>query len=61
MSISSNIHPRSEAEAEADVETWKYSEKAMSWYGWGSPVGISVFLVAIGTFLLLIHEAGILR
>ena len=55
MSISSDIHPQSEAEA------WKYSEKAMSWYGWGSPVGISVFLVAIGTFLLLIHEAGILR
>jgi len=55
MSISSDIHPHTEAEA------WKCSEKAMSWYGWGSPVGISVFLVAIGTFLLLIHAAGILR
>jgi hypothetical protein len=55
MSTSSNIHPHSEAEA------WKYSEKAMSWYGWGSPIGISVFLVAIGAFLLLIHFAGILR
>jgi len=54
MSISSNVHPQSETEA------WKYSEKAMSWYGWGSPIGISVFLVAVGAFLLLIHFAGIL-
>jgi hypothetical protein len=55
MSTSANVNPRTEAEA------WKYSEKAMSWYGWGSPVGISIFLTSIGAFLLLIHYAGILR
>lgn len=33
---------------------------AMGWSGWGSPVGLSVFLVAIGVFLVCLAEAGIL-
>jgi hypothetical protein len=31
-----------------DAETWKYAQKAMSWYGWGSPVGLGLLIVAIG-------------
>ena len=44
-----------------EAEEWKYAEKALTWYGWGSPVGLGAFLIAIGVFLLLIHHAGIIR
>jgi hypothetical protein len=47
--------PRTEAEA------WKYAEKALTWYGWGSPVGLGIFLISIGIVLVLIHQAGLLR
>jgi hypothetical protein len=42
-----------------DVEAWKYADKAMTWYGWGSPVGIGLLIASVGVFLLLIHYAGI--
>jgi hypothetical protein len=44
-----------------EAEEWRYAEKALTWSGWGSPVGLSIFIVAIGVFLLLIHHAGIIR
>jgi hypothetical protein len=44
-----------------DVEAWRYAEKAMTWYGWGSPVGIGLLIVSIGVFLVLLHYAGIVR
>jgi hypothetical protein len=55
MSTTQEHGPHSEAEA------WKYAEKALTWYGWGSPVGISIFLVSIAVLLLAIHQAGLLR
>ena len=45
----------------SEAEEWKYAEKALTWYGWGSPVGLSIFIVAVGVFLVLIHDAGIIR
>ena len=44
-----------------DPEAWKYAEKAMTWYGWGSPVGLGLFIISIGAFLVLLHYAGIVR
>ena len=44
-----------------DVETWKYAEKSLTWYGWGSPVGLGLFIISICIFILLLHEAGIVR
>jgi hypothetical protein len=44
-----------------EAEEWKYAEKALTWYGWGSPVGLGLFIVAIGAFLVLVHYAGLLR
>ena len=38
-------------------ETWRYADKAMTWYGWGS--GIGLLIVSIGVFLALIHHAGL--
>jgi hypothetical protein len=43
-----------------EAEAWKYAEKALTWYGWGSPVGISIFLVSIALLLLAIHQVGVL-
>ena len=55
MSTIENRGPRTEA------EEWKYAEKALTWYGWGSTVGLGLFLVAIGIVLVLIHQAVLLR
>jgi len=44
-----------------EAEEWRYAEKALNWSGWGSPAGLSIFIIAIGAFLLLIHYAGIIR
>lgn len=38
----------------------KYAKEAMSWYGWGSPVGLGLMLVAIGIFLWLLKLASII-
>jgi len=38
-------------------EEWKYAEKALTWHGWGSPVGVGVFVVGIGVGGLLIRLA----
>jgi hypothetical protein len=42
-----------------DAEAWRYADKAMTWYGWGSPVGVGLLIVSIGVFLALIHHAGL--
>jgi hypothetical protein len=34
---------------------------ALSWSGWGSPVGLSVLVVSVGLFLVCLHWAGILH
>jgi hypothetical protein len=33
------------------------SEMAIAWHGWGSPVGLGLLLVAIGTTALLLSRA----
>jgi hypothetical protein len=33
------------------------SEMAMRWYGWGSPVGLGLFLLALGVTALLVSRA----
>ncbi|MFA5925645.1 MAG: hypothetical protein WC831_01815 [Parcubacteria group bacterium] len=30
-----------------------------SWFSWGSPVGLGLFLISIGIFILLLHYSGI--
>jgi len=47
------------------AEDWKYSKEAMNWYGWGSPVGLSlgfaVTVLSVGGFIALLHVAGVIR
>jgi len=33
----------------------------MSWFSWGSPVGLGLFLVSLGVVVLLLHQAGLIR
>jgi hypothetical protein len=38
-------------------EEWKYAEKAMTWYGWGSPVGLGIMLVCLALAGLIVRLA----
>jgi hypothetical protein len=35
----------------------RYAELSMQWYGWGSPIGLGVGLVLIGSFVALLALA----
>jgi hypothetical protein len=48
-------------QTQIDPEAWKYAKEAMSWYGWGSPIGLGLFIVAIGAFIALLHVAEVIR
>jgi len=39
------------------AEEWKYAEKAMTWYGWGSPVGLGIFLVSLAGAVYVVRMA----
>jgi hypothetical protein len=55
------IHDVDRRDPEAsDIVAWQYASKAMTWYGWGSPVGLGLFIISIGAFLVLVHVAGVL-
>lgn len=38
-----------------------YAERAMSWSGWGSPVGLGLFVLLICASIYLLHLAGLIR
>lgn len=37
------------------------AKEAMSWYGWGSPVGLGIALISIGLTLWLLQLANIIK
>ena len=43
-----------QSDSAADTQ-WRYSQLAMSWSGWGSPVGAGIFVVALAAAALLIR------
>jgi len=43
-----------------ELHGMQYGHETMRWYGWGSPVGLSLFLLAIGGFIYLLHLAGLI-
>ena len=38
----------------------KYGLATMRWHGWGSPVGLGLFVVEIAAALYLLHLAGLI-
>ena len=37
------------------AEEWQYAEKAMAWHGWGSAVGLGIFVVCLALAALLVR------
>ncbi len=44
-----------------EEEGMKFGLAAMSWSGWGSPVGVAILLASVGFFLVCLHWANILH
>lgn len=44
-----------------DPQAWKYAEKTLTWYGWGSPIGLGLFILSLGACAALLHVAGVIR
>jgi hypothetical protein len=42
---------------ETNASERAHAERAMSWYGWGSPVGLAIVLVGGGVTALLVRVA----
>jgi len=42
---------------ELKKEEMKYASAAMKWYGWGSPVGLGLFLVGVAATILIFSFA----
>ena len=38
-------------------QEWKYAQQAMSWHGWGSPIGLGIFLVSLSIVALVVRVA----
>jgi len=36
-------------------------KSALSWSGWGSPVGLAILIAAAGFLLVCLHTAGFVR
>jgi hypothetical protein len=36
-------------------EEWRYAQTALSWHGWGSPVGLGIGLVCLSLAALVIR------
>lgn len=36
-----------------------YAAMAMSWYGWGSPIGFSILMLSLAGSVYLLHLAGL--
>lgn len=45
---------------EKEMYALKHWQGWGSWFSWGSPIGLGLFLICIGAFLLLLARAGIL-
>jgi hypothetical protein len=44
-----------------NIEMMKNWRSWGSWFSWGSPVGLGLFLLSIGGFLVLLHMASIIK
>jgi hypothetical protein len=42
----------------SEDQEWRYANAALSWYGWGSPIGAGIFLVCIAAAIALLRYAA---
>lgn len=38
-------------------QEWKYAQAAMNWHGWGSPIGLGIFLMSLAVTALIVSLA----
>ncbi len=53
-------HPNADIDQQRRIE-YTAVAASLDWSGWGSPVGLSILISAVGFFLLCLHWAGIVR
>lgn len=41
----------------AREDEMRFAERSMEWYGWGSPVGLGIMLVALAVVAVLVRLA----
>ena len=63
--MDNEMDKKSKEELERDWVDWSAKNfpwrAYMSWFSWGSPVGLGIFVICIGVLLLLLHLAGLLH
>jgi hypothetical protein len=55
MEEGTEMRPEIESNRGAAADEWRYAEKAMTWYGWGSPVGVGIFLLCVAGAAALVR------
>lgn len=48
-------------EREHDMDAMRNWRAWGSWFSWGSPIGLGLFVLSIGGFLVLLHLANIIK
>lgn len=50
---------------EREDRDYKYAKEAMAWYGWGSPIGLSIafslIVASLSLFIWVLHLVGFIR
>jgi len=61
--MDSEMDPKSKEEQYRDWADWSAKNfpwrAYMSWFSWGSPVGLGLFVVCLGVTAYLLHLAGL--
>lgn len=39
------------------TDEFKYAEVSMRWYGWGSPIGLGLFLISLAVVAFIVTSA----
>lgn len=58
--VKQNILESLEEKSDYHTESLKHWRAWGSWFSWGSPVGLGLFLISIGVFLVLLHYAHLI-
>ena len=53
-------HQENNAATSGARDEWRYAKLALAWHGWGSPIGLAAFLLALSAsgVLLCLAIAG---
>lgn len=58
--VKASLLEQFESKRDSHEDSLKHWRAWGSWFSWGSPVGLGLFIISIGVFLVLLHYAGLL-